>query len=227
MTILLSVLRDELREHLGYGDEIADADADRTTGWKDVNVELLLNRAFWEVIDKFPFREKEETTTFVTVVGDSFMTLPTDFNALRKISIQDLTSLEWTPLERMSVDYHERKADSNTSARGKPERYFRDNVGVRLQEIPDDIYTLRIKYWISLADLTSTKTDPEIPQIWHEIILYGGVWRGFIRLQSFNEAQAMKAHQLSLIDSAVPVEGKEEFDSPMAGVDIPEELTKI
>ena len=45
----LETLRDELREHVGVdSDDLPDPDAD-----------LLLNRSFWELMNKFRFRETE------------------------------------------------------------------------------------------------------------------------------------------------------------------------
>jgi hypothetical protein len=48
MSIDLVTMRDELRDHLGQDDVELDDDA----------ADLLLNRAYWELLDKFPFREK-------------------------------------------------------------------------------------------------------------------------------------------------------------------------
>jgi hypothetical protein len=62
--------------------------------------------------------------------------------------------------------------------------------------------------------------NPDIPQEWHELILFGGVWRGYIKLGDYNRANAMKNHQVGLIESTVPVEAKEETDSRDVGLSI-------
>jgi hypothetical protein len=223
MTLNLSTLRTELREHIGFGDENEVDDANRS--FKNVNADLLLNRSWWEVADKFPFREKECTTTFQTSDGDDYYSLPSSFESLRHLSIQDPVLLNWKPLDRMGVDWLERESDDNPDSRSRPERYFRDNIGIRLQPIPDTEYTVRVKYLIELSNLATL--GPEVPRIWHEIVLFGAVWRGHFRLQDYNKAQAVKIHQLALLNSTTPVESKEETDSSRAGVEVPEELTKI
>ena len=55
----------------------------------------------------------------------------------------------------------------------------------------------------------------------------GGHWRGLARLRDFEGAREVKNQQISLINSTVPVESKEEVDSPLAGIEIPSELTQI
>lgn len=222
MGIDLASLRSELRVHLGDldTDDLSNPDAD-----------LLLNRAFWELLNKFPFREKECTVTFTVDEDESFVSLPTLFEAIRKLSIQDNDTSEWTPLTRMDIDEHEDTADDNTDSKGEPVRYLRDRNGIRLQSeqggAPDQTYTLRMKYWITLADLDDSNSDVNLPDVWHELLLYGGLWRGFIRLSDLEKAREIRNVQVGLINSTTLVETKEQADSSLAGVELPKELTTI
>ena len=224
MTIELAALRTELREHLGYGDENALADGSRVL--KDTDADLLLNRSFWELLNKFPFREKEKSSTLVTVAGTEFYTLPVSFEAIRGVSIQDSTTLDWTPIDRMTEDVFERNRSASTDARGLPTGYFRQGEGILLQPVPDLVYTLRFHYWITLADLATGNIDPLIPAVWHEVILFGAVYRGLIRAKEYQGGNNVRAHQLTLLNSIVPTEAKEEFDSSRAGIELPTELTE-
>ena len=210
MSLDLIQLKDELRAHLGVDDnDLPDADAD-----------LLLNRAYWELLDKFPFREKEVSGTFQTVVGTAIYGMPSPFEALRQLSIEDLETGQHTPLKRMTVYEYEKLFVNQTTLQSKPWGYVRESCSAKLYPTPDQIYTLTIKYWTTLADLVNDTDTPPIPQVWHEIILYGGLWRGYVRLGDLSRSAQIEAKQATLINTITPTEGKEEFDSHTAGVEV-------
>ena len=224
MAIDLSVLRTELRIHLGYEttdtEELSDGDAD-----------LLLNRAFWELLNKFNFREEECSVEFTIADGEDFISLPTLFESLRTLEIKNADTNKWTPLVRADIKEFTRVANDDTSAKGAPENYFREGTGIRLYSsaggAPDATYTLRIKYRVTLADLATGNTTLVIPDVWHELVLLGGHWRGLLRLRDYESAREVKNQQIGMINSTVEVEAKEEGDSSLAGIEIPEELTQI
>lgn len=209
MSIDVPTLRDELRDHLGQDEfDLPDDKAD-----------LLLNRSYWELIDKFAFREKEVTATFQTVAGTRNYDMPSPFEALRQLSVLDPVSQQHRVLKKMTVLEYENSYNESDDFQDIPARYVREKCFARLYPTPDDTYTITLKYWTTLADL-SDSNDPEIPQSWHEIILYGAIYRGFLRIGDLNRANQFKAHQNALINSSIPVEAKEEFDTHTAGLDV-------
>ncbi len=224
MGIELETLRDELRQHVGVDtDDLDDNDAD-----------LLLNRSFWELMNKFRFRETECTAESTLAIGDRFLSLPLPphlFEALRKISVQNIETLEWDVLTRISLTTHENSASDDIEDRGPPCFYFREQNGIRLQSVGgggvDRTYKIRVKYWQTLIDLDDQNTEVALPQVWHEILLYGGVWRLYRRLGNHPLGREMRNTQIDLINSTAAVEAKEEEDSQMSGIEIPNELTRI
>lgn len=209
MSLDIVQMRTKLRKPLGVDED----------DLPDVDVDLLLNTSYWELLDKFPFREKEVTATFQTTIGTRSYDMPQPFEALRQLSILDPSTNEHTPLKRMTVFEYETKYVEGVDNYAMPCKYTREGCFARLWPTPDDIYTITIKYWTTLADLADG-SDPIIPQAWHEIIVFGGIWRGFIDIGDFARANQMKAHQVSLINSMSPVEAKEEIDTHTGGIEV-------
>lgn len=231
MPLSITVLRTELRDHLGLNeDELPAEDADS-----------LLNRSWWEIMDKFDFREKESKTSFQTVAGQYIYPMPQGYDALQVLSIGgsnnnnllggqfylnggsflNPTTSEDTDhvkLNRVDDKWFESEYDDAVEAYAKPEDYYRYGSGIVLSPTPDTVYNINVSYLTTLADLSITNAIPPIPQSWHEVILYGAVWRGFMRIGDYNRKQAAQQTQIGLINSMTPVAAKEEFDSSMAGL---------
>lgn len=209
MGIQIADLRTKLRK--ATGTDSADL--------PDIDADLLLNQAYWELLDKFPFREKEVRGTFETIVGTRSYNAPSPFEALRHLAIRDLNSPQHTPLDQMGLDVYEQQYNEEESSRGKPTHYVREGCQIVLFPTPDDIYTITIRYLTVLADLSTTQ-NPNIPQSWHEIILLGGIWREFVELGDWQRVMAAKSLQQNLINSSVPEEAKEEVDTRRAALEV-------
>lgn len=221
MTLVLSDLRASLRKRCG------DVD---TSDMSDTAVDLLLNQSYWEILDKFPFREKQTSATFQYVEGIRFYEAPTPFECVIKIVISNPNSAsdnQHTPLKRMTIDWYEQQYNSNEDKEDTPEYYIRYENGYYVWPTPDATYDGVIYYNTILADLASEGGAPEIPQVWHEIILLGGIARAWLDLNDVNKATFYFNLQSAKISSTSPVEAKEEEDSQLAGIELPDDLTRI
>lgn len=206
----LQEMRDSLRLHLG----VDDVDLD------DPASDSLLNASLSEIDNKFPFKEKERRLDFTTTIGEYKYQLPTIMDAIRVVSITDPISEDKSVLERMTPYAYEDNTTLDTDLRGEPCGYMREQDCIILHPTPDDEYAITIRYLRTLAELLAADDEPALPANWHEILLYGAVWRGFILLGDFNRANQVKAHQVALITSTVPNESKEEFDTHTGGVQV-------
>lgn len=219
MGLNLAALRNELRASLGVdADDLPDTSLTRTS------TDELLNRSLWEVTEKFAFREKEYSTNFVasSAYGNKY-TLPGNFEALLNVSVQNPDNQRQYDLVRMTRVTYDAEFNSNVSdqcANGQPTGYLRDNDCIIFWPAPDKAYNIKLRYLLTISDLTDANPNLTIPQSWHEIILLGAVWRGFITFGDYDRSERAKQHQLSLIVSSVPVEAKEEFDSHISGVEV-------
>lgn len=212
MTLSLQQLRDEVRDHLGVDD----------VEYPNTTVDLLLNRSWWEVMDVFKFRETESLADWNTVIGQQSYTYTqvgvTLLEAVKTISIEDINSKLHTPLDYMEPEVYEMEYVNRTDARAKPTRYTRIGTNVILWPTPDLVYPMRTLAKVTLADIAAGGVS--IPQSWHEIIMFGGVWRGFAKLGDWNRKQGAQSTQIGLMNSKTPTESKEKENVPMAGLQV-------
>lgn len=187
----------------------------------DDDVTLLLNESWWEIMDKFNFREKESTGTFPTIIGTVNYPTPKPFEAIRQISIQDIDTLQHYKLERMLPSTYENYVNDDPSQFDFPTKYVREGCLIRLWPTPDNIYNITIKYLTVLPDLDQVLfPTPPIPQVWGEIIKMGGIWRRFRDIGDVTRMTIYTNVQVRLINSTSPVETKEEYDSKEARLEV-------
>ena len=209
MGISLSSLRTDLRDHLGVDDlDLPDADAD-----------LLLNRSWWEVMNKLDFREKESSWTLTTVVGQRNYTCPVDQDAVQNIVVLDPNTEDYKSVDQLEMNTFAQTITENVNERGMPENYARRSNEILLHPVPDDVYTITVYSLMTLADLGVA--GPPAPQEWHEIILFGACWRGFLKQGLHNRAKSIRKEQIDLINTTVPVHSKEQTDQKMAHLEVP------
>jgi hypothetical protein len=179
----------------------------------------IFNISFWEIADKFPFREKEATATFSTVAGTPNYDIPVGTEAVRNVSGKD-DELQHFDIAPMSPEEYESLLNENSNERAIPTRYVRETCMIRLWPTPDDTYTIIVKHWKELADMLNDADQPGVPRNWHEIVLYGAAWRGFLELGDISRANGFTNYQHKLMNSVVPTEQKEQQDYKYAGVQL-------
>lgn len=209
MTLDLTQLEDGLRNILGV--------PVTHPKFSTTNLDLYLNRSFWEILDKVEFREKEASGTFPTVASERYYDLPVSFDYLQHLSIVDLVG-QHTQLIKMTPEEYESSYSEDSANETFPTHYIREGCGIKLWPTPDQVYTIVIKFTINLADLSVTNTNPGVPQVWHEVILFGAAWRAFLELGDFPRYQQYIALHTAKMAEIKPVEYKEEEDNRFAGV---------
>lgn len=201
-------MRDGLRRVCGVDED--------DEGFDNPGVDSLLNQSWWELTDTFKFKEKETSRTDNTVIGTNTIAVQADINGLQVVSIQDLNSDQHNNLNEITIrDFEEAYVD-RTEARGKPTHYIRRGSNIILWPTPDDVYEITSYYWKTLADLVSG--GPTIPQSWDEVIMWGGIWRGFAQLGDFNRKRGAKETQLELLSTKETDDVKEKTNRPYSGV---------
>lgn len=217
MPLSLVQLENELLSHLGV--DVSDF----TNGLTDVD--LLLNRSWWEIMDKFKFKEKEAHKTFNLTPGTasySIATLvsPILFDALQTVAIEDLVTFEHSMLDEIQIQEYESRFINTTNQQTKPTNYIRDmeNGNLLFYATPDLAYPITLYYWQILSDIPSQGLS--VPQSWHEIVLFGAIARGFRRFGDYNRADKAEKFQNNKIETSTPVEAKELSNLPHAGLTV-------
>lgn len=207
---LLSI-ENELAAHIGV---------DTTQELSTVDLDLLINRAYFDILNFFDLRAKEKTITFPTVVGISLYCLPDDLEALRQLSVEDLIDSSHSIIARFGIFEYEKNYVNDPTAQLKPSNYTRESTDIRLWPTPDDIYTITLKYYY-LPDLLSAPTDVSIyTNQFDELILMGAVWRAYLRLGDYVRYEAsLSAYQMRM-QSIKLIEQKELRDTHYSGLDV-------
>jgi hypothetical protein len=175
-----------------------------------VEVDLLLNRSFWELQNKFPFKEQEVLETFETAIGVRNYQKPLRTDSIYHLAIvADDEPNQHIPLIQITVDEYETLYQESEEQWNQPIKYTLENCIIRMWPTPDLVYTINMRRRMILADLSASNAVPQIPPEWHEIIAYGALWRAFIDKSDYTRSQIVKRQQTELISNTVPTEAKE------------------
>lgn len=193
----------------------------------DTKIDLCLNRSFWEIMNKFNFRENERTATFNTIALEPRYQLPVIFESVKNVAVQDPITLQWFDVNRVSTYQYDKmlndtepQVNNGVEQQAMPVAYYREDSAIIFWPTPSKVFPIKIRHLITLADLSDSNNAPVIPQEWHEIIMYGGTYRTLYNMGDLNRAESYKSHTITMMTSTVPVESKEEKNSQMSGGNI-------
>jgi hypothetical protein len=158
------------------------------------------------------------SATFPTTIGEPRYQLNTPFESLKSVSVYNTTTERWQIIDVMDTRLYDAQYKPATDQRGIPTHYFRENTSIILWPTPDAVDDIKIRYRMTLADLAAGNAEPDVPQVWHEIILFGAIWRCFARLGDMARKDSYKADWLGMLNNTTPVVEKEKVDTKFAGV---------
>src|SRR5687768_5234471 len=96
------------------------------------NLDLLINQSWWEIMDKFDYREKQASTTFATVAGTRDYDLAAKiqtaasvtFEALRHVFLLDPDTQKHEELIEESISKYETEYSEDTDLRDQPTNFM-------------------------------------------------------------------------------------------------------
>lgn len=217
--IVISSYRSEILAHLGF----------EAGGLSNPILDDFTLRSMWELTNNYKWREVEGESGEITLTTSTdYLDYAIPYTAITGVFLKNPDTLQWEKLIYRSRDTFITNKIDDASAEGKPEFYWQsgdtsgypaDPAGagtlvtrLYFQPVPDQDYTINIYFERQLTNLSDSYTMSPIPREAHELILYGAVYRGFVRLRDFNSAERMKSFQDHLLSRYVPQEAKEEKD---------------
>ena len=112
--------------------------------------------------------ESEGTATLALTSSTTTVSLPSDYNGLRSLHLDD-----HGPLTQLGpVDFQQRWADDN---RGEPENFAIFGNVLHFGPMPDAAYTATMTYLRKLSGLSSTNTTNWLLEMHPDLYLYGAL----------------------------------------------------
>jgi hypothetical protein len=99
---------------------------------------------------------------------------------------------------------------------GEPDVYWDEGSGVMFNCPVEEATDYKVRYIREPKRLVNQDDEPEIPEVWHELIMKYAVWYGYHQLQDFTGAYAHKRDWQEMVDKTVLDQEREHFDDQEA-----------
>ncbi len=156
------------------------------------SVSQWLASGYRDLAMSIPFETLEKTDQPLTVSGIDAYDYPADARAIKSITIglPATNPTSFPPLRKRNMAI----LDRYTNVPGVPSIWAPFNSQFFLRAVPDNAYTLTIRYWqtVTLDPDDINDTELLVPSDWEEIIDYEAQMRGYMDLQEFDKAQAIR-----------------------------------
>lgn len=155
----------------------------RDTGFSSSEIHSYINDAQRDIFNEYRLPFMETTQNYTLTSGVSDITdgngLPTNF--VQAIDIFLTTSgkesrLEYKDIREIDQDYTD-PDDTTRHTSSVPKYYYYYAETIKVFPVPDDAYTLTLRYFKSPTELSSNDDVPEIPSEFEEILVMGAAYR--------------------------------------------------
>ena len=183
----------------------------------DVNLyEIVINKAykeivtknrFWELKHKFTFPTLDAVdTTQSTTDGVNYVTAPTGLLLVQEV--YDSTNDRWLNKFMSLREFTKRTNRSDTSAEGKPTMWIRSGTKIYMNPTPDAAYDLEIYYRDIPDDMTGTSTTV-VSEIWDEPILELAAYKLHRWLGEYEKSKECKEAFIEIVEGIIGIESQE------------------
>jgi hypothetical protein len=185
-------------------------------------VAIYLNFAQRRVARAYSASELMKTIIAYTAVGIKTYPLVTGDNNLGMTRVKDIHSIRLDDEEnsRTLTCWSQRKFDAvyprpENFTTQRPTLYTWFGTSLELFRIPDDVYTMNIRYSQWPQELTSDAQVSDYEDI-DEVLIAGGVLETYLALEEYTDAKIWEGRFLSLLGAAKATDGDEVNWSPEA-----------
>ena len=208
-------------------DNLSRVSAGTTRSGETLDTRALdwLNRVMYRMARAHNFRELYTTSTPSTAASTYTYTLPTNWKTLSTITVRDTTSpVKLKGMTQRQFDLLSPYPANDTKA--KPTQYVLHGNQYDLYPVPDDIYTLQIRYYKWPTIITSVATAIDYEPNKDDIIVAGMTGEGFDFLQMYEDGKAWTEKFLVMAKEAIVLDTRQPDLEPLVeGYDAHTNLT--
>lgn len=146
----------------------------------DAQIYIWLNNRQRRILQLENVYFMEKTSTTSTVASQQTYTVPTDYKDELIITLVDSDSKR-SVLTKWKGSEPE-KGYTDTTKTGKPTNYWLWQDAYYLYPIPDAVYTLSLRYYYYLTDLSASNTTNELTNKFPDLLIAGATADGFTYL---------------------------------------------
>lgn len=128
-------------------------------------VDFIISLAEAEMSRRLRIRELKETATLNAVGGNNEVAYPTDFNQAVSLVNDDGSEITYASPSVFAREGYYRKS-------GKPQKFFIDGGNFILGGIPDTNYSITLKYYKKIANLSVSNTTNDVLTAYPDLYLY-------------------------------------------------------
>jgi hypothetical protein len=160
------------------------------------NTQILrfINDANREICNRYQWDFMESSANLSTVIGTQNYTLSgiaSDLQQVVNLRITSPDTYEGWLAPMTAEDFDRYNADPTSQANGTPTHYYFWNNSVYLFPVPDQVYTIQVRY-IKVPTTLTTADQPDIPEEFQEVVTLGALYRAMQTNDNFDQALVIK-----------------------------------
>ena len=181
----------------------------RDTGYSSTEIKNYINDTQNDIFNEFrlPFMETTQPFTLTTSVSDI-----TNGDGLPDNYVQSLDLLLTTDDKESRLVYQDIRAidfnypdadDISAYAVGVPDTWYNYADTIRVFPVPDDAYTVTLRYYKKPTEITSDDAVPEVPSEFAEILVVGAAYRVLQVKDNYDQAGILQNKYDELLQKLV------------------------
>lgn len=162
-------LQSEILDTLNRTDLVANV-TEYTPGTIEGAVQRAIAKAEKRIVRRIRTKAFESSSTFSTVAGTEYVSVPSDFNSAKTFKIEQNPNvvLQQKDLTTLYNDYP-------STATGQPNSFSAYGTSFYLRPIPDAVYSLKLYYYNVPTPLSDSNPSNAILVNYPDLLLYGAL----------------------------------------------------
>lgn len=153
----------------------------------------FINDTNREVCNRYEWDFMQTTDSFITSASNGaypLASIASDIQKLVNLRITTDSFENW--LQPINAEQFDRQiADPTSSVEGVPSKYYMWDDVIYLYPIPNDAYTIEVRY-IKTPTVLESNDQPDIPEAYQEIVMLGTLYRAMQTNDNFDQALVIK-----------------------------------